>query len=383
MSTAKMTRQALFGLSIFLLGGCGAIKTFKARQLARDGNSLYLQGQYSGAIEKYKQALALEPTCPNLHLNLGYSYFSLYNPDSVQGADNSAAQEAVRYFELHLQTKPDDENARVFLIKTLLKASPRHKDLADRAQTTFLAMLAKNPNDHEARQYLITLFIECKRYEDAVKFFEPVFAKKPDDVETMKILAIIADKSNLTQEAVNWYWKRGDSVLDPNKKAMMFYEVGTYAWNTLHYQPDRATGIEGIKLVDQGIEACLKAMKLKDQYAEAMVYTNLLYLKRTLFEPDDLSRSWDQMIAFEYRKKAGEIMQARKETEQKSGAPAAGTPEGATPGGAPGTSQPPPTGAKPDGKEPPSSGVGKDNPHSYWVNPRGRGPIWAMDGSDA
>lgn len=312
------------------LAGCDLIE---ARGLAREGNEAYLAYDYRKAIEKYLAAAKINPQTPNLYLNLGYSYFSIFDPASDAAAEKAAATKAVEAFEKHLAVQPDDDAARVFQIKTLIKAAPYDEKMADRALATFLAMLEKDPKDHEARQYLITLFIDCQRYEDAVAFFQKDLAKKPDDVETMKILAIIADKSKRTQEALEWYWKRATAVEDAEKKAVMFYEVGTYAWNLLHYQPDRVKGVDAIKLADQGIEACRQAMALKAKYAEAMIYANLLFLKRALFETDEQGRAMDQLVAFELRKAAGQILMERKKAKaaQEGGQPEAGSQSGDEP----------------------------------------------------
>lgn len=309
--------------------GCGVVDTIKARALAREGNELYRQFDYRGAIARYQEALGLDKEIPNVYLNLGYSYFSIYDPSSEATGDRAAAKSAVEAFDEHLKRVPVDETARNFQIKTLIKAAPNDKDLADRAYRSFLDMLEKDPSDREARQYLVTLFIDCKRYDDAVKLFEKDLQKKPADLETMKILAIIADKSDRTQEAVDWYWRRAEVTLEPEKKAVLFYEVGTYAWNLLHFSPDRATGTAAIKLLDQGIEASKNAIALKEKYAEAMVYTNLLYLKRTLFETEDQGKYWDQGLAFQFRSDAGKILGERKKGQ-----------EGAQPGTGEGTGAP-------------------------------------------
>lgn len=295
----------------FSAGACGLTDTIKARQLAREGNALYITSDYHGAIKKYIEARRLDPDTPNLFLNLGYSYFSIYTPESADLQDKRAAHEAIIAFEEHLKRFPNDENARSFKIKTLLKAAPYDVNLANQAKDLFIEMLHKNPTDREARQFLINLFIDCKRYDDALDFYKPVLQAKSDNIETMKILAIIADKSNYIQEAVDWYWQRAVVTQHPEKKALFFYEVGTYIWNLMQYQPDRVTGIAAIRLIDQGIEAAKRATKLKEKYAEAMVYANLLYLKRAQFEPDEISRSWDLEAAYELRSEAGKIISER------------------------------------------------------------------------
>lgn len=294
---------------------CGLTDTIKARQLAREGNALYNASDYHGAIEKYIEARKLDPDTPNLFLNLGYSYFSIYAPEAADVQDRQAAHEAIAAFEEHLRRFPNDENARSFKIKTLLKAAPYDVKFANQAKDLFIEMLRENPSDHEARQWLINLFIDCKRYDDALDFYKPVLQTTSDTIEAMKILAIIADKSNYLQEAVDWYWRRAMVTQEPEKKALFFYEVSTYIWNLLQYQPDRVGGMVAIRLVDQGIEAAKRATKLKDNYAEAMVYGNLLYLKRAQFEPDELSTSWDLEAAYDLRSEAGKIISERRKED--------------------------------------------------------------------
>ena len=74
-------------------------------------------------------------------------------------------------------------------------------------------------------------------------------------------------------------------------------------------------GVDAVKLADQGIEACKQAMALKEKYAEAMIYANLLYLKRAMFEPDEQGRAFSQFEAFELRKEAGKILMERKKAK--------------------------------------------------------------------
>jgi Flp pilus assembly protein TadD len=313
-------------LALAVASGCGAVDTIKARQAARDGNAAYRASDYRGAIAKYREAINLDPNTPNVYLNLGYALFSIYDPSSANEVDRKAAAEAIVAFDRHLVQVPGDEKAKAFRIKILLRAAPNDPAMADKAYQLFAELLKANPNDSEVRQFLITLLIDCRRYAQAVTHFAPDLAKKPDDAETMKILAIIADKSGQTQEAVDWYRKRAETARDAAAQASFFYEVGTYAWNTLHYQPDRAKGVAAVELADQGIEACRRAMALKADYAEAMAYANLLYLKRALQEPSAEGKYFDETIAYEFRTEAAKILGARKGHEagaDKGAAPSA------------------------------------------------------------
>jgi tetratricopeptide (TPR) repeat protein len=298
---------------LFLVAGCGLPDLIEARSLAREGNALYREGDYKGAIQKYLEAQKVDPETPNLYLNLGYAYFSIFKPDT-DGGDHGIqnALKAIDVFEKHLQRNPSDEAARVFLAKTLLKAAPYDKGIADHAHDVFIDLLEKNPNDVEARQYLISLFIDCQRYEDAVAFFAPQLRKNPGDTESMKILAVIAERCKRTNDAVGWYLKRAEVSKEPEKKAVALYEVGTYIWGLLHYHPERAPGDEAPALIEKGLAATRQAMSLKKDYAEAMAYTNLLLLKRVPYQPTEEAKYQDQVAALELRQEAERILKQRK-----------------------------------------------------------------------
>ncbi|MCU0661733.1 MAG: tetratricopeptide repeat protein [Myxococcota bacterium] len=307
----------LAGLAFLLnAAGCGLPEIIEARSLAREGNRLYLEGDFDGAIAKYLKAQRVDPETPNLNLNLGYAYYSVFRPEENSrdhGVANAVA--AISVFEKHIQRHPTDEDARVFLAKLMLKAAPYDKSIADRALKSFLDLLEANPADVEARQYLISLFIDCRRYDDAEAFFLPQLKKNPRDTDAMKILAVIADKCGRTQDAVRWYLERVSVATTPAKKAEFHYEVGTYIWSLLHYHPERATSEEAQALIAQGLEATTQAISLKQDYAEAMVYANLLLLKRVPYQPTEEAKYQDEMAALQWRQEAEQIL-ARRKREQ-------------------------------------------------------------------
>ena len=306
-------RLAVLGLALLLpLSGCRSIEVLKARRIAREGNDLYRAADYDGAIAKYHEALAIDPETPNTYLNLGFALLSRYNPASSDPADSAAGREAVEAFSQHLLRHPKDERAISFRIKTFLRAAPHDEQIATTAHQAFLEMLAKNPHDEEAKQYLVTLLSDTKAYARALEYFGPAVEKNPDDLEAMKVLAMVADKSDKVQEAARWYRQRATRGADPEKKASMFYELGTYAWNTLHYRPDAVSGIDAIKIADEGLAACRQAMALKAEYAEAMVYANLLLLKRAIYEPTLEAKEMDNLVAFELRSEAARLLKARQ-----------------------------------------------------------------------
>ena len=52
---------------------------FRANQLLEEGNQLYYQGDYNGAIAKYNEALQLNPKYAEAYYNRGNAYYNLKN----------------------------------------------------------------------------------------------------------------------------------------------------------------------------------------------------------------------------------------------------------------------------------------------------------------
>jgi Flp pilus assembly protein TadD len=298
--------------------GCHLIDEVRARRTAREGNTLYRAADYQAAIVKYQAALALDPSTPNAHLNLGYALFNTYDPDSREERDRGAATLAIAALDQHLSRAPDDEKARAFRVKIYLRAAPRDAELADVAFVTFTRQLEQHPADTELRHALITLLMDCRRYEQAVDYFRPHLKAHPDDTEAMLALALIADKSGKLDEAIMWYRRRADAVIDRDQNATLNYELGTYVWNLLQYAPEHLQRLQGLKLADQGIEGCRRAMAAREDYAEAMAYANLLYLKRAGYEPNEEGAILDQSIAARFRAEASRILLAREEARAQA-----------------------------------------------------------------
>jgi Flp pilus assembly protein TadD len=308
MNHLGMVVWALFAATV----SCHPIDTIRARRIAREGNTLYRGGDFRNAIAKYRQALRLDPNTPNAHLNEGYALFSIYNPGSSDEMEKHAARAAVEMFNQHIKRHPKDERAKTFRIKTYLRAATSEPELAQEAYNVFTEDIKEHPNDVELKHFLVTLLADLKDYKRAVEYFAPRLKEKPDDLDIMKSLAIVADKSDQFDDAAHWYWVRAEHGQDNAAKATMYYELGTYAWNTLHYRPDVAFGLAAFKLADAGIAGCRKAMQLKSEYAEAMAYANLLYLKRAIYEVTDEGKEIDEALALDLRNDAAKIFNARK-----------------------------------------------------------------------
>jgi tetratricopeptide (TPR) repeat protein len=115
----------------------------------------FAQGADQFAIQSYSQAVALDPTAPDLRLSLGGVYYALGDYES-----------AIDAFKMAVLTKPDYANARYNLAIAYREKGEIKKAISE--MTTVLSLLDPNSQD----------------YQTAKNELEALEAKKPAVEET-------------------------------------------------------------------------------------------------------------------------------------------------------------------------------------------------------
>ena len=230
-------RSSLIAAGAVLALSFASCDTLKARHRANEAAGEYKKGELKSAAEKYAQAETLDPAIPAIHLNLGFTYLSLFNqsPKSVEGQKYGGR--AVEEFEKYLQQKPED---------------PR------------------------GRQYLLQTFVDTKRYDDAVTFFKPEVERAEPSMEAISILGQIAAKLGRFDDAIGWYQKRVD--LAPQSTEGLI-GLGMLLWDYLHNHPE-VTGEKRLLFADRAIAALHKASELKPNLPDPYIDINLVYRER-------------------------------------------------------------------------------------------------------
>lgn len=262
----------------FSLIGALSCSQFSAKIDVKQGNDLYAAKKYEEAISKYKSALQKDPNLSIVWLNLGLSYMALYVPGSTHPKDVEFASQAINAFKQYLKFYPDDP---------------------------------------KVNEYLITMYLNAERMDDAIAYFEDHLKKNPQDVETMQKLAFIYAKAGKFDEAFHWYQER--TKVQPND-AEAWYTVGVICWERVYKFMD-VSAEDKAKLIDVGMNALNRAIQINPKYAEAYLYINLLYREKAKLispiadaVPEDKIEEYNGYLdkAKEYADKAKQIMEQRK-----------------------------------------------------------------------
>ncbi|HYO93997.1 MAG TPA: tetratricopeptide repeat protein [Polyangiaceae bacterium] len=283
----QLARASLMLATMGLALGCAELR---GRSHAREGNRLYKSGDYAAAIAEYTQAERLAPELATVVLNKGLACRQLLLPGSKGPETERGTRCALEAFARFKAIRPDD---------------PRGEQL-----------------------YVQTLF-DTDSFEALLERYHRQLRSNPSDTAAVNALIQVYSRKNDWKNALEWMVRRAE--LEP-RDADAHYAVGVFIWTTLFqkggsadkaaFDPrvtdkqvqavplfgvDDIAGQERIRLADRGIEHLQRALELRPNYREAMIYLNLLHRQKSFafFERQD---QWQASVdaAETWRAKAAE-----------------------------------------------------------------------------
>lgn len=264
----KLCLLVALSLSLSLLAGCTKIQ---ARVEIRNANDAYGKEDYTTALKHYQKAREIDGTSfPELDRMIGYSLIGMYVPEDKSPANVKNADAAIVELRRYLKKKPDD------LV---------------------------------AREALINLYLNAERITDAINYFREWLQTHPADLEAVRSIATLYAKQGNFAESLNWYEKI--TLLDA-RNPEAFYVYGVVCYEKVAKNPPADIN-ERLQIIERGKSALQKAIQLKKDYFEAMVYLQLLFRQQAPLETDparqqaliaEADKIRNEAIAIVRRKKA-------------------------------------------------------------------------------
>jgi tetratricopeptide (TPR) repeat protein len=271
----RAAAAAFLLLAVSLLTGCDKIKS---KQEIKKGNEFLKAAQYQSALAAYEEALRLDPGESKLHKHIGISYMGMYQPGSKHPKDLEFAQKAI-------------DNLKQYA--------------------------AAYPEDTKSLEYLVSMYLNTERYDDAIAFYQNELLKRnPKDVKAMQSLARLYFKKGDFDNGVTWLKKQLE--IEGNNP-QVYYLIGVQAWDRSYNFPDLDPALRA-KTVEDGLQALNKAIELKPDYFEAVSYINLLYREKAKMETDPVKKQEYTDAANKYLQEA---LAMRKAAQDKAKAEAA------------------------------------------------------------
>ena len=229
----------------------------KARDHLNKGVQSYRNAQFQPAIMHFKEAVRLDPSLLNARLYLATAYAQQYVPGGESPENKQIASDAIAAFEDVLKMDGGKSSA----------------------SATALASIAQ-------------IYYSMKKFDDAKKYNQRRIEIEPNNPEPYYWIGVLdwAIAFPRTQGV-----RTEHNISQPNPK-------GDLPPIPANLRKDLAE--KNGPLVDEGLKALNKAIDLKPNDADSMVYLNLMYRQKAEIDPDDETRQADLKQAEDWVNKA-------------------------------------------------------------------------------
>jgi tetratricopeptide (TPR) repeat protein len=257
----KLLTLAAVALALFSSVGCDKLK---ARDQLNKGVKAYKDNHYEQAITHFQNAVNLDPALINARMYLATAYVSQFIPGIDSPENLRTAQQAIDEYQKVIDMNPSRD---------------------------------QKVNSAKGIAYL---YLNQKKWDDAKKYYRMASDLDPNDAEPYYSVGVI-DWSACYQPRME---KRAILGLKPDEHLSAKNKDQKKLCEELKTQNGPA--------IQEGIDTLDKAIKLRDDYDDAMAYMNLMYRERADVECDDeAARAADLKTADGWVDKAMQAKQAR------------------------------------------------------------------------
>jgi predicted Zn-dependent protease len=308
--------------------GCSQIGRLKGMMAFKDANTLYRQQDYRGATAKYEDALAgcaggadcTDPMLVASYFYLANSYDNLYRPGKRGEAANDA--QLTKAIDNYKKSAALDANpaTKTLALQYLVNAfGPDKLNDPSQSEPILQQMIQMDPKDPANYFVLAGIYEQNGDYEMAEATLLKARAAKPSDSNVFMQLAGFYNRQGEFPKTIEALQQRASN--EPNNPEA-FYTMATYYWDKA-YRDFRLPEAEKVKYVQSGVDAVDKAISLKGDYVEALVYKNLLLRLQANLEKSPARQQALLKEADTFRNRAEELR------KQKAAAPVAAPGRGA------------------------------------------------------
>jgi tetratricopeptide (TPR) repeat protein len=264
----------LCGVLLLAIAACSCSR-LKARDHLNKGVQAYRNAQFQPAIMHFKEAVRLDPSLLNARLYLATAYDAQYVPGGDSADNKLIAQQAIEAFQDVLKMDPGNTTALTFIAQIYYgqKKFDEAKDYNQRR-------IKVEPNNPEP-YYWIGVLDWGIAFPRAQQVRKDHNLDQPKDPAHPDVLPVIPEKLRTPLAEQNG------------------------------------------PLITEALADLNKAVELKPNDADSMVYLNLMYRQKAEIDPDDETRKADLKSAEEWVNKALAARKAGTASGSSEAAPSA------------------------------------------------------------
>jgi tetratricopeptide (TPR) repeat protein len=265
--------------------GCSRVGQLQAMKAFKAANQAYQQQDYKKASGLYEEAVTADPNLAQAYFFLGNSYDQQFKPSRKGEADNDAMlMKAVENYQTaadKLAQLPgaDDKKLGKLSLEYLVSAyGPDKLNDPSKAEPVVQKMIQLEPTEPSNYFALAKIYEDAGAYAEAEQMLIKAKEARPNDPSVYMQLAGYYNRQNEFDKTIDALTQRAS--VEPNNPEA-FFTISTYYWDNAQ-RNFRLKDNEKKEQAGKGIEAVNKALQIKPDYMEALVYKQQALLKEAV-----------------------------------------------------------------------------------------------------
>jgi tetratricopeptide (TPR) repeat protein len=280
------------------LAGCGQIGKLKGKLAFREANDLYKSENYAQAIQRYEDALAQGCTSPGVceppELNYSYffignSYENMFRPAKKGDPTNDGyLTKAIENYQIASEKAPDAEYRKRSLQYMAVVYGAEKMNEPEKAEPIIQKLIELDPKDVANYYQMSKIYEDAGDFEKAEEQMLKARDARPDFGEVYGQLAAFYDRRGEFDKQIEALNARADR--EPNSPEAQ-YTIANVYWTKAclpsrpQCKPIEAAPALKPKYIQAGLAAADKALAIRGDYIDALVFKNLLLRSQAYVEP--------------------------------------------------------------------------------------------------
>ena len=289
--TRGLSGVALVAMIAIGTAGCSKMGMLRAMKAFKEANAAYQQQDYRRSAELYETTVQAGeyPELASAYFYLGNSYDNLYKPSKKGEAENDELlNKAIKNYQQAAEklsagaTKQEKDLGRLSL-KYLVAAYGVDKlNDPSKAEPVVQRMIQLDPGEPENYFALAKIYEDAGAYAEAEDVLIKAKEAKPTDPAVYMTLAGYYNRQGQFDKTIKELEERAEK--DPNNPEA-HYTIATFYWDEA-FRDASLKEADKRSYVQKGIAEIDKALKIKADYTEALVYKGLLLRLQANLEKD-------------------------------------------------------------------------------------------------
>ena len=298
-------------------GACGKVGNLQARKAFKEANGLYQAQDYREAAAKYQEVLASDPNFMTPdgvtpYFFIANSYDNLYKPARKGEAENDAfLTKAIENYKIASEKDTNPKMRNLALDYLVYAYGPEKLNDPSQAEPIVQKKIQLDPGETTNYFMLAKIYEDNGNLDQAETMYKKAQEMKPKDAAVYQQLAGYYQRQGEFDKLIEAVQQRAE--LEPNNPEA-HYSIASYYWDEA-YRNTRLSDAQKKEYTDKGLAEVEKALAIKPDYIEAIVYKGLLLRLKA-------AQSKDAKEQQELLKKANQLQEQaaamkKKQTEGK------------------------------------------------------------------